>query len=77
VQRRCLTGSPPGGEVSGWIDTHLASYGKDARGLVREAITTYVCTEREQAERRGGTDAFQRLQHLQALESTFCTPVTA
>ena len=64
-------------EVSDWIDTHLASYGKDARGLVREAMTTYVCTEREQAERRGGTDAFQRLQHLKAMESAFFTPATA
>ena len=55
-------------EVSEWIDTHLASYGKDARGLVREAMTAYVSTEREQAERRGGTDALQRLQHLKAME---------
>jgi hypothetical protein len=35
-----------------------------------------VCSEREQAERRGGTDAFQRLQHLKAMESAFFTPVT-
>ena len=62
--------------VSEWIDTHLASYGKDARGLVREAMTAYVSTEREQAERRGGTDALQRLQHLKAMESAFFTPAT-
>ena len=42
-----------------------------------EAMTAYVCTQREQAERRGGTDAFQRLQHLKAMESTFFTPATA
>src|SRR5215468_2019848 len=64
-------------EVSDWIDTHLVSYGKDARGLVREAMTAYVRTEREQAERRGGTDGFQRLQHLKAMESAFFTPATA
>ena len=64
-------------EVSDWIDTHLASYGKDARGLVREAMTAYVCTQREQAERRSGTDAFQRLQHLKAMESAFFSPATA
>jgi phosphoglucomutase len=64
-------------EVSDWIDAHLASYGKDARGLVREALTAYVNTEREHAERRGGTDAFQRLQHLKAMESAFCTPAMA
>ena len=62
-------------DVSRWIDTQLASYGKDARGLVREAVAAYVCAEREQAERRGGADAFRRLQRLQAMESAFCTPV--
>jgi hypothetical protein len=64
-------------EVSDWIDTHLASYGKDARGLVREAMTAYVRMEREQAERHGGTDACQRLQHLKAMESAFFMPATA
>src|SRR5919198_143306 len=64
-------------DVLDWVDTHLASYGKDARGLVREAMTAYVSTEREQAERRGGSDAFQRLQHLKAMENAFFTPATA
>jgi hypothetical protein len=64
-------------EVSNWIDTHLASYGKDARGLVREAMTVYVRTEREQAERCGGTETCQRLQHLQAMVSAFFMPATA
>jgi phosphoglucomutase/phosphomannomutase len=62
-------------DVAHWIDTQLASYGKDARGLVREAVAAYVCAEREQAERRSGSAATQRLQHLQALESAFGTPV--
>lgn len=64
-------------EISNWIDTHLASYGKDARGLVREAMAAYVGTERQQAEGRGGTDALQRLQHLKAMEGAFFTPVMA
>jgi phosphoglucomutase/phosphomannomutase len=64
-------------EVSDWIDTHLAAYGKDARGLVREAMTAYVRMEREQAERHGGTDACQRLQHLKAMENVFFMPATA
>jgi phosphoglucomutase/phosphomannomutase len=64
-------------EVSDWIDTHLAAYGKDARGLVREAMTAYVRMEREQAERHGGTDTCQRLQHLKAMESAFFMPATA
>jgi hypothetical protein len=64
-------------EFTAWIDTNLASDGKDARGMVREAMSAYVSTEREQAERRGGTDALQRLQHLKAMEHAFFTPATA
>jgi len=62
--------------VSGWIDTVLASYGKDARGLVREAVTAYLHTERQQAERLGGQDAFRRQQQLKAMEHAFFTPAT-
>ena len=61
-------------EVARWIDTQLASYGKDARGLVREAVMTYVRTECEQAERLGGADAAQRQQRLKAMERVFFTP---
>jgi hypothetical protein len=61
-------------EVAGWIDTHLASYGKDARGLVREAVVMYLRTEGAQAEQRGGADALQRQQQLKAMESAFFTP---
>lgn len=61
-------------KISDWIDTHLASYGKDARGLVREAVTMYLRTEREHAERLGGADTFQRQQQLKAMESAFFTP---
>ena len=63
-------------ELSRWIDTQLASYGKDARGLVRDAVATYMRTEQEKAERRGGADAVQRQQHLKVLESAFFTPAT-
>jgi len=63
-------------ELSRWIDTQLASYGKDARGLVRDAVATYVRTEQEKAERRGGADAVQRQQHLKVLESAFFAPAT-
>jgi hypothetical protein len=58
-------------DLSRWIDTQLASYGKDARGLVRNAVTTYVRTEREKSQHRGGADALQRQQQLQAMESAF------
>jgi len=63
-------------ELSRWIDTQLASYGKDARGLVRDAVATYVRTEQEKAERRGGADAVQRQQHLKVRESAFFAPAT-
>jgi hypothetical protein len=63
-------------KISDWIDTHLASYGKDARGLVREAVRMYLRTERAQAERLGSTDALQRQQQLKAMESAFFTPAT-
>ena len=38
VQTWCADGSTQA-EVSQWIDTRLASYGKDARGLLRDAVT--------------------------------------
>src|SRR5262249_938327 len=63
-------------ELSRWIDTQLASYGKDARGLVRDAIATYVPTEQEKLARRGGVDALQRQQQLKVLESAFFAPTT-
>ena len=54
--------------VSAWIDTALASYGKDARGLVRDAVTAYLDTERQHA------DAPERLQALATLENVFFAP---
>lgn len=60
-------------EISAWIDTQLAAYGKDARGLVREAMQQYLSTEREAAALRGDAAAGQRQQHLQAMERAFFT----
>ncbi len=51
--------------VSQWIDTRLASYGKDARGLVRDAVTAYLEAERQHA------DAQERLEALTTMESVF------
>lgn len=62
-------------EVSQWVDTHLASYGKDARGLVREALGLYLHQERGKAG-TGPTTA-QRHQQLQAMERVFATPTQA
>ncbi len=52
-------------DVSQWIDNTLASYGKDARGLVRDAVTTYLETERQHA------NAQERLQTLTTMEHVF------
>jgi phosphoglucomutase/phosphomannomutase len=60
--------------VSQWIDTHLASYGKDARGLVREAMTAYVQAERQKITLLATTEMAQRQQCLTAMQKVFFTP---
>jgi phosphoglucomutase/phosphomannomutase len=42
-------GSVSRGELSAWIDDNLATYGKDARGLVGAAVDAYLTETREQA----------------------------
>ena len=63
-------------EVSQWIDTHLASYGKDARGLVRDALAAYLGAERQKAKERSGVEVSQRQQCLEAMETVFFAPGT-
>jgi hypothetical protein len=58
-------------DVSRWIDTSLASYGKDARGLVREALMAYIHAERQKAKERREAEAKQRQQCLDAMETVF------
>jgi hypothetical protein len=58
-------------DVSCWIDTSLASYGKDARGLVREALMAYLHTERQKVTQCSGAEAQQRQQCLDAMETVF------
>jgi phosphoglucomutase/phosphomannomutase len=70
VQAWCQGSSTPQ-KVSHWIDTHLASYGKDARGLVRDALTAYVHTERQKTREHGGAEAIQRQQCLDAMATVF------
>ncbi len=66
TQARSLNqGTATSDEVSQWIDTTLASYGKDARGLVRDAMTAYLAAERQH------TNAPERLQALAAMERVF------
>jgi phosphoglucomutase/phosphomannomutase len=57
--------------VSHWIDTHLASYGKDARGLVHDAMAAYLQTERQRLGAMTTPEATRRRQCLQAMETIF------
>jgi hypothetical protein len=56
--------------VSQWIDAQLASYGKDARGLVCDAVQAYLEAERRQVEQNGSAGE-GRLKSLAAMESVF------
>ena len=60
--------------VSHWVDDQLASYGKDARGLVGDAVSTYLHAERQQVERMTSAEALQRRQCLDAMETVFFGP---
>jgi phosphoglucomutase len=60
--------------VSQWIDAHLASYGKDARGLVRDALAAYLWGEQQKVERGGTAEAARRRQYLEAMETIFFAP---
>ena len=61
----CAQGQGTPEAVSRWVDDQLASYGKDARGLVGDAVAAYLHAERQQAE------ALQRRQSLDAMETIF------
>jgi hypothetical protein len=74
--RACVQQQRTPDEVAQWIDTHLATYGKDARGLVREAMAAYLAHERQQAERLTGTEAEARRRCLTGMESIFFQPLS-
>ena len=57
--------------VSRWVDDQLAPYGKDARGLVRDAVAAYLHAERQQAEGMANAEALRRRQCLDAMETIF------
>ena len=72
----CTQGQGTPETVSRWVDDQLASYGKDARGLVGDAVTAYLHAEREQAQNTTGTAALRRRQRLDAMEAIFFGPQT-
>jgi hypothetical protein len=49
----------------------LASYGKDARGLVFDAMEVYLEAERYQADQNKLVGKDERLKALAAMESVF------
>jgi phosphoglucomutase/phosphomannomutase len=61
-------------EVSQWIDVQLASYGKDARGLVFDAMEAYLEAESHKVEQNGPVGPAwkdERLKELAAMEAAF------
>ena len=70
----CAQGQGPPEAVSHWIDDQLASYGKDARGLVSDALAAYLHAERQQAAEMTGAQALRRLQCLDVMETIFFGP---
>jgi len=67
----CCAGTTRQAAVDQWIDTHLASYGKDARGLVRDAFRVYIAAERAKLAAPAGAAAVQRQHHLDSMEQIF------
>lgn len=67
----CCAGTKSQSEVDRWIDTHLDSYGKDARGLVRDALRGYVVAERTKLVATAATSTAQRQQQLDTIEQVF------
>jgi phosphoglucomutase/phosphomannomutase len=57
--------------VAQWIDDHLASYGKDARGLVHDAMQAYLHSERQQLAQDDTAASRDRLQRLDAMAGAF------
>lgn len=60
--------------ASVWIDERLASYGKDARALVGDAMAAYLQSERRRTEATGNAAALQRRQCLDVMETVFFGP---
>ena len=54
-----------------WIDDRLATYGKDARALVGDAVAAYLQSERQQTEAVANAAALRRRQCLDFMETVF------
>ena len=70
----CAQGQGTPEAVSHWVDDQLASYGKDARGLVGDAVAAYLHAERQQVEGMTSAEGLRRRQGLDAMETVFFGP---
>ncbi len=70
----CSQGQGMPETVSRWLDDQLASYGKDARGLVGDAVAAYLQGARHQAEGMTSDEALRRRQCLDVMETIFFGP---
>ena len=60
--------------ASDWIDRRLATYGKDARALVGEAMAAYLQFERRRTEATTDAAVLRRRQCLDIMETVFFGP---
>ena len=67
----CTQGQGTPAAVSRWVNDQLAPYGKDARGLMSDALAAYLHAERQQVEGKTSIEALRRRQCLQAMETIF------
>ncbi|MDE0207242.1 MAG: hypothetical protein OXP66_14605, partial [Candidatus Tectomicrobia bacterium] len=70
----CAQGQDRPESTSGWIDERLATYGKDARALVGDAMAAYLQSERRRTGAIGTADALQRRQCLDVMDAVFFGP---
>ena len=67
----CVQGQAAHESAPEWIDDRLATYGKDARALVGDALAAYLQSERRQTEAVGNAAALRRRQCLDFMETVF------
>ena len=70
----CVQGQERRESASDWIDRRLATYGKDARGLVGEAMAAYLQFERRRTEATTDAAVLRRHQCLDIMETVFFGP---
>jgi phosphoglucomutase/phosphomannomutase len=67
----CVEGQDTHESASSWVDARLATYGKDARVLVGDAMVAYLRSERQQTEAVANAAALRRRQCLDIMETVF------